>query len=84
MYLLFIFFPIDRWGNKGVGAGNEFKVAVFSVRRALPSVSIYLFTDAEVEDIDPGVRGMIKIIKVDLMTEAGLYDLLKTTKVGGG
>eukprot|EP01041_Mallomonas_annulata_P005410 gene5410-10825_t len=70
----------NRWGSTAIGSGNEFKVAVLSVKNAHPEIPIYLFTNSK--EIDPEVKRMLTVIN-----EGGLYDILEETqdsKVGFG
>lgn len=69
-----------RWGRSTVGTGNEFRVAVKSIRDSHPSLPIFLFTNIQASNIDADIRKNITVVEVDLMSEANLYDLLHSTK----
>lgn len=76
-----------RWGRSTVGAGNEFQVAVKSVKAANPGLPIFLFTNVPRERIPASTRELITVVEIDLMKEAQLYGELQRTgdvKVGFG
>ena len=64
----------SRWQQQSsVGVGNEFKVAVMSVRAALPpDVPLFVFTNVPKSEIDKDTARLVRIVNVDLFAEAGL------------
>ena len=68
----------SRWQQKSsVGVGNEFKVAVTSVRAALPpEVTIFVFTNVPKSEIDRDAARLVTVVQVDLFHAAGL-DMLQ-------
>eukprot|EP00607_Mallomonas_marina_P009850 CAMPEP_0182419372 /NCGR_PEP_ID=MMETSP1167-20130531/3834_1 /TAXON_ID=2988 /ORGANISM="Mallomonas Sp, Strain CCMP3275" /LENGTH=572 /DNA_ID=CAMNT_0024594261 /DNA_START=114 /DNA_END=1832 /DNA_ORIENTATION=- len=74
-----------RWGSASIGNGNEFKVAVLSLKNSHPDLPVYVFTNAR--EIDPEIRQHVQIVNVDLMVEAGLDKILEEdgdNKIGFG
>lgn len=71
-----------RWqgGRQSVGVDNEFKVAVLSVKEALPTVPIYIFTNVPKSEIDRDVVKLVTVVRVDLFATAGLDELMNIKK----
>ena len=71
-----------RWqgGRQSVGVGNEFKVAVLSVKEALPTVPIYIFTNVPKSEIDRDIVKLVTVVRVDLFATAGLDELMNIKK----